>query len=162
MQNSAHNLPRILATLIYVTEGDRTLMLFRNKKVGDLHTQKYNGVGGKFELNESPLDCAKRELKEETGLTLERAVFKGHLLFPKFDKEKRDWLVFVYRVDKFSGELIDCNEGQLQWIDNNKLLQLPLWDGDIHFLPFIHQDLSFDGVFFYEDGHLKNHRLSIL
>jgi 8-oxo-dGTP diphosphatase len=152
---------RILATLIYVTKADKTLMLFRNKKVGDIHAQKYNGVGGKFEKDESPLECAKRELLEETGLNLISAKFKGHLLFPNFDKEGRDWLVFVYRVDQFSGELIICNEGELQWIDNERLINLPLWDGDKYFLPYIHTEKSFDGVFFYTNGLLQNHRLEI-
>ncbi|MEN8194366.1 MAG: 8-oxo-dGTP diphosphatase, partial [Bacteroidota bacterium] len=106
-----------LATLLYVMHEDKTLMLYRNKKENDYHEGKWNGLGGKFEAGETPEECAIRELKEESGLAAKSLKLKGHLTFPLFDG-KDDWYVFVFVIDKFEGELIDSDEGELRWIPN--------------------------------------------
>ena len=125
----------VLATLVYIVKDGKTLMIHRCKREEDAHLGKYNGLGGKFEKGESPLECAKREVFEESGLTLSKIILKGTLIFPEFDKLKRDWMVFVYRADDYSGEIkIENPEGTLQWIPNDKILDLPLWEGDRHFL----------------------------
>jgi 8-oxo-dGTP diphosphatase len=126
----------ILATLVYLIDinNKKTLMIHRVNKENDFHESKYNGLGGKLEKNESPIECAKREVLEESALEVSELIFKGHLLFPKFDKQKNDWLVFVYTSHKYSGKLIPINpEGNLSWIDNDKLLKLNLWEGDLVF-----------------------------
>ncbi|TNE97231.1 MAG: 8-oxo-dGTP diphosphatase [Deltaproteobacteria bacterium] len=153
---------KILFTLVYIVKDGKTLMLHRVKKKNDIHQDKYNGLGGKFEAGESPLECCIREVKEESGLDVKKAFFKGHLLFPKFDGEN-DWMTFVYRVDEFDGEINqDCVEGNLIWIDNDKLTDLPLWEGDKIFLKYMFKSEIFDGVFHYENGKLVEHKLSFL
>ncbi|MDP3445616.1 MAG: 8-oxo-dGTP diphosphatase, partial [Ignavibacteria bacterium] len=108
-----------LATLCYVMNENKTLMLHRVKKENDYHKGKWNGLGGKFEVGESPEECAKREILEESGLVVENPLLKGIITFPMFDNVK-DWYVFVFTSDKFTGELIHSNEGNLEWIDNDK------------------------------------------
>ncbi len=154
----------ILATLAYIIDSeDQVLMLHRNKKENDIHQGKYNGVGGKFAPNESPYQCLLREVKEETSLDILSAKFKGHLLFPKFDKQNRDWLVFVYIVDQFSGTLTtECPEGELIWIPRKNLLSLNLWEGDHLFIEELSKKNTFDGNFAYKDGKLINQQLQIL
>src|SRR6056297_2091953 len=110
----------ILATLCYLQKDGQTLMLFRNKKENDIHEGKYNGLGGKFEIGESPEECARREIEEESGLVAEELHLKGVITFPKFDGTN-DWYVFVYTVFQFSGRLIESPEGSLEWIDNDRL-----------------------------------------
>jgi len=152
----------VLATLVYLTKDDKTLMIHRVKKEGDLHKGKYNGLGGKFETGESPLECAKREVKEESNLDIKNIKFKGHILFPEFDKKGRDWLVFIYRADDFDGELITENpEGLLEWIDNNQILDLNLWDGDKIFIPHVYSDKHFEGKFFYKDGKISDYQFEV-
>jgi 8-oxo-dGTP diphosphatase len=143
----------IAATLCYVRSGGRTLMLHRNKKPGDAHLGKWNGLGGKFEAGESPEDCVLREVREESGLTLLDARLRGVLTFPDF-KNGEDWLVFVYTASKFEGSLGVCAEGDLEWIADEKLPDLPMWEGDRVFLPWLDGEAFFSGKFVYRDGRL--------
>ncbi len=148
-----------LATLCYVMHENKTLMIHRIKKQNDFHEGKWNGLGGKFELGESPEDCVIREIKEEAGLTLINPVMKGFITFPLFDG-KDDWYVFLFTADKFTGELIDSPEGKLAWIDNDKLLDLNLWDGDKIFINWLFQEKYFSAKFNYKDGKFLDYTVS--
>lgn len=145
-----------LATLCYVMHEGNTLMLFRNKKPNDYHEGKWNGLGGKFEQGESPEECAIREVEEESGLLMIEPQMKGFITFPMFDG-KKDWYVFLFTSTKFYGKLIDSNEGKLEWIPNDKLVDLNLWDGDKIFIPWLFQDKHFSAKFIYEEGKFISH-----
>ncbi|HAR66588.1 MAG TPA: DNA mismatch repair protein MutT [Lentisphaeria bacterium] len=151
----------IAATLCYVRdlENGRTLMLHRTKKDDDIHEGKWNGLGGKFDPGESPEMCVIRELHEESGLTIVDPELKGLLVFPNFAKGM-DWHVFVFVATKFSGELIDCAEGELDWIESDRLTELNLWDGDRVFLPWLDGSRFFSGRLVYEDGKFIGHDVS--
>ena len=148
----------ILATLCYVRREGKTLMLHRNKKERDLHANKWNGLGGKLKTGESPEECEIRELEEESGLIAKHLVLKGILTFPKFD-QTNDWYVFVFTVDDFSGDIKESPEGTLHWIEDEKLLDLNLWEGDRIFLPLVYKNKSFSGKFIYENGKLREHQI---
>jgi 8-oxo-dGTP diphosphatase len=148
-----------LATLVYIKRSGQTLMLHRIKRAGDMHQGKWNGLGGKFEPGESPEACAIREVYEESGLTIHHPELRGILTFPNFRADE-DWYAFVFVARAFSGELIDSTEGVLQWIDDADLLQLPLWEGDRIFLPWLEQARFFSGRFVYEDGRLRHHEVA--
>jgi 8-oxo-dGTP diphosphatase len=136
-------------------------MLHRIKKKNDIHQNKWNGLGGKMEAGESPEECAKREVTEESGLTLNSVNFSGHLFFPEFDKENNDWSVFVFTSDDFNGELLsDSDEGELHWIPKKDLLTLNLWEGDRYFIPLLLSGHLFLGKFKYADGRLIDYSLS--
>lgn len=145
-----------LATLCYLRRKSRTLMLHRVKKENDVHEGKWNGLGGKFEPGESPEECAVREVREESGLTMKDPVLKGVLTFPLFAKGE-DWYVFVFTSTKFSGRLIDSPEGRLEWIPDSKLLKLNLWEGDRVFLPLLGRRGHFSGKFEYRAGRLAEY-----
>ena len=145
-----------LATLCYVSKNNKTLMLYRNKKENDYHEGKWNGLGGKFELGETPEECAIREIKEEAGLNVKNLTLKGFITFPLFDG-KDDWYVFLFVINEFDGELIDSPEGKLDWIDNDKLTRLNLWEGDKIFIPWLFQEKFFSAKFNYENGKYKNY-----
>ena len=124
-----------LATLCYVRHEGRTLMLHRVKKAGDMHAGKWNGLGGKFEGGESPEECARREILEESGLEVGPLELKGFLSFPGFQGDD-DWYAFVFLAYEPRDELLaDPAEGHLAWIADTELTQLPLWAGDHIFLP---------------------------
>jgi len=148
----------INTTLVYIRdlENKKTLMLHRVKKNGDIHKGKWNGVGGKFEDGESPNECAIREVFEETGLKVSNGRLCGILTFPKFNNGV-DGLAFVYEFNEFCGDLIECNEGNLEWIDDDKVLDLNLWDGDYIFLPWVFESKFFSGKFIYENKKLVEH-----
>ncbi len=146
----------VAATLCYLRCGGRTLMVHRNKKPGDAHLGKWNGLGGKLEPGESPDECVLREMREESGLTILDARLRGVLTFPAF-RGREDWLVFVYTATKYEGTLGDCPEGTLEWVDDARLKDLPLWEGDRIFLPWLEKDRFFSGKFVYKGGRLASH-----
>ena len=111
-----------LATLVYVKQNGKTLMLHKAK---GYQTGKWNGLGGKLEPGESPEECMKREVKEESGLIVKKAALKGFLTWPNFDGE-HDWYAFVYVVTEFEGEIKASDEGELHWIDDEKIMDLNL------------------------------------
>lgn len=159
------NAPFIPATLVYLFDGDQVLLMKRNKKAQDTHEGKYVGLGGKIEANESPLDCAVREVWEESGLTVvESSVrFKGHIYCPNFDKLGRDWLVFVYTCDVFQGQLAtDCDEGELHWKNFEEVESLPMWEGDYKFFPYLKSDTVFDLTVRYDGQRLTDWKLHLV
>lgn len=147
-----------LATLCYLMRDGNTLMLHRVKKENDYHEGKWNGLGGKFEQGESPVDCAIREVKEESGFEMIDPVMKGFITFPLFDG-KDDWHVFVFISGKFTGSIIDSPEGNLEWIPNEKLTELNLWEGDKIFMKWLFEDRFFVAKFIYENGQYISHEV---
>jgi 8-oxo-dGTP diphosphatase len=150
-----------LATLCYVQKDNQTLMLHRNSRSDDAHYGKYNGLGGKFEPGETPEECVKREVFEESGLVLHKVQLKGFLTFPAFSKGE-DWYVFVFTSGDFSGDLLtNTPEGQLEWVDNGKIPTLNMWEGDEIFLPWLERAGIFSGKFEYTNGRLVSHKAEL-
>ncbi|MGE5429978.1 MAG: NUDIX hydrolase [Syntrophomonadaceae bacterium] len=145
-----------LATLCYVKHNGSTLMLHRIKKQNDMHEGKWNGLGGKLELGETPEECVIREVHEESGLKIDSPRLHGFITFPVFDGVD-DWYVFVYSADSFEGELIDSNEGVLKWIPDDELFDLNLWEGDKTFIEWMLEGKFFSAKFNYKDGRLKDY-----
>lgn len=147
-----------LATLCYIQKDNKTLMLHRVKKKDDMHQGKWNGLGGKFEPGESPEECVIREIREECGLTLRNPILKGIMTFPQFSKGE-DWWAFIFIAREFEGSLKESSEGDLEWIDNDKLFDLDLWDGDKIFIEWLKKKGFFSAKFVYKDGKLTKHNV---
>ena len=128
-------------TLCYVTRGDEVLMLHRVKKKNDINKDKWIGIGGKFEGEESPDECLLREAKEETGLDLTRWRCRGVVTFLSDAYEGE--FMYLFTADGFEGELVDCPEGDLQWVSREFVNQFPTWEGDKIFLDLLWQDAPF-------------------
>ena len=150
-----------LATLCYVTDKNKnaTLMIHRVKKQNDYHEGKWNGLGGKFDPGESPEECAIREIEEESGLKVKSVTMKGFITFPLFDG-KEDWYVFLFTANEFEGKLIDSPEGHLEWIPNEKLIQINLWEGDKFFIPWLFEDRFFSAKFNYDAGKFVDYTVN--
>ena len=131
----------INSTLIYVERGDEYLMLHRTKKENDLNRDKWIGIGGKFEENESPEDCMLREAQEETGLTLTSWRYRGIVTFLS-DRWETEYM-HLFTADGYSGTLRQCDEGDLAWIKKSELLKLKLWEGDKIFLRLLDENVPF-------------------
>ena len=129
-------------TLCYITRGDEVLMLHRVKKKNDINQDKWIGIGGKFEGTESPDECLLREAKEETGLTLERWQCRGVVTFLTNDPQQGEFM-YLFTADRFSGELKECDEGDLEWVRRDFLNALPKWEGDQIFLDLMWNDAPF-------------------
>ncbi|WP_026505685.1 NUDIX hydrolase [Butyrivibrio sp. NC3005] len=126
-------------TLCYLKHDNKYLMLFRNKKEADLNEGKWIGIGGHVEDKETPEECMIREMKEETGLTLTSLRYRALITFVS-DIYETEYM-HLFTADDFEGKLVSfCNEGTLSWIDEDKLLDLPTWEGDRKFLPLIMDD----------------------
>ena len=127
-------------TLCYIEQDGKYLMLHRVKK-NDINHDKWIGIGGKFEDKESPEDCALREVKEETGLTLTSYAYRGLVTFVS-DQYETEYM-HLFTADGFTGELIDCDEGTLEWVDKALVPTLPTWAGDRIFLDLLARDVPF-------------------
>ena len=129
-------------TLCYIeNEKGEYLMLHRVKKKNDINKDKWIGIGGKFEKDESPDECLLREAKEETGLTLTSWRCRGVVTFLNTRCEGE--YMYLFTADSFTGELTDCPEGDLQWVSRDFLGELPAWEGDQIFLDLLWQDAPF-------------------
>ena len=146
----------ILATLGFVMSPDRSrvLLVHRNRRPEDAHRGKYNGLGGKLERDEDIVACIRREIREESGLECDSLLLRGTVFWPGFGAGGEDWFGFLFRIDHFSGTPWAENaDGPLEWVEVDRVLDLPLWEGDRHFLPLVFGDgPAFHGVMPYRDG----------
>ena len=138
------------STLCYITRGEEVLMLHRVKKQNDINKDKWIGIGGKFEFEESPDACLLREAKEETGLTLTSWRCRGVVTFLNTNCDGE--YMYLFTADGYEGQLKECDEGDLQWVSRDFLYSLPMWEGDKIFLdllwsnaPFFLLTLRYDG-----------------
>ena len=137
----AYDVKSVNTTLCYLRRGEDYLMLHRVKKQNDVNQDKWIGVGGKFEANESPEDCLLREVREETGLNLTRYQYRGIVTFVS-----ARWVteyMHLFTADGWTGEIGECSEGVLEWVPRTRLLELPHWEGDAIFLNLLGQDVPF-------------------
>ena len=146
-------------TLCYIEKDGRYLMIHRVKKENDMNKDKWIGIGGKFEAGETPFDCARREIYEETGLVANSLIYKGIVTF--VSNEFGTEYMHLFHTDDFTGQLVtDCTEGNLEWVDKDKITDLPLWEGDRIFLDLLRQDVPFFSLkLIYEGSTLVSHTL---
>ncbi len=123
------------STLCYLERDGKYLMLHRVKKEKDINKDKWIGVGGGFEDKESPEDCAKREIFEETGLIAGKLEFRAIVTFVT-DKYETEYM-HLFTTEDFSGEMTECDEGELVWVPKEEVEKLPIWEGDRIFLKLI-------------------------
>ena len=140
----------IKTTLIYIEHENCYLMLHRIKKQKDINKDKWIGVGGKFQPNEDAETCARREITEETGLTVGKLDYRGIVYFENTLCESEEMHLFT--TGDFTGTLQECDEGTLEWVPIANLKKLNLWEGDKIFLkllasnaPFFKLKLVYDG-----------------
>lgn len=129
------------STLCYVIRGDQVLMLHRVKKKNDVNKDKWIGIGGKFEAEESPDECLLRECREETGLRLTSWQCRGVVTFLQEGGEGE--YMYLFTAEEFEGNLHDCPEGDLQWVSREFLYHLPMWEGDRIFLDLLWRNAPF-------------------
>ena len=147
-------------TLCYIVKDGKVLMMLRNKKKEDINKNKWIGVGGHFEYAESPDECLLREVKEETGLMLISYKARGIVTFCYKDVVE---YMHLYTADKFEGELISCDEGELSWVEEDKVMDLNIWEGDRIFLKLLIEDTGYFSLkLIYDDeGSLIDKKLII-
>ena len=135
--------------LCYLIKDDSYLMLYRNKKENDMNEGKYLGIGGHIEPGETKEEACKREIKEETGLNVNRLDYHGFVEFYNDDYQE---MMYLFTSDDFSGELIECNEGTLSWVKIDKVLDLNIWEGDKLFLPKLKTNELINMIVVYKNG----------
>lgn len=127
-----------LSTLCYLMKDNQMLMLHRVKKKEDVNKGKWIGVGGKFEKNEDPYECAVREIKEETSFTANTLIPRGIVTFC-YNSDEPEYM-HLFTCEDFSGEMTEeCNEGILKWVGKDQVMSLNLWEGDRIFLKLLQE-----------------------
>ena len=130
-----------LTTLCYIERDDSYLMMHRVKKENDINKNKWIGVGGHFEESETPEECLLREVREETGLELTSWKLRGIITFST-DIYPTEYM-FLYTADGYTGEMIECNEGNLEWVKKTDVYDLPIWEGDKVFFKLLEEQEEF-------------------
>lgn len=153
-QMSPNTTPVTESTCVYLIHDHQWLMLYRNKKENDVNAGKYIGVGGKAEPGEKPLQCAMREVREETGLIMHHPVCHGTVTFRYPDRT--DEKIWIYTCIDFSGIMHEDNEGTLLWVPETEILNLNVWDGDRIFLKKLlnHEDEKFNIRLSYDENDI--------
>ena len=128
-------------TLCYIEKENKYLMLHRTSKKKDGNKDKWIGVGGHFEKGESPEECLLREVKEETGLELTSYQFRGIVTF--ISDEWPDEYMCLYTADRHTGDIGNCDEGELVWVEKGKIMDLNIWEGDKIFLKLLTENQPF-------------------
>lgn len=141
-----------LTTLCYIEKDGCYLMLHRVKKEHDMNRDKWIGVGGHVEEGESPEECLLREVYEETGLTLTSWRPRGIVTFTA-DVWETEYM-FLYTAEGYTGELADCDEGKLEWVEKSRVYDLPLWEGDRIFFRLLEEDRGFFGLKLRYEGNI--------
>lgn len=156
----------ILATLGYVTDGRRVLMIHRNKRPDDVHRGYYNGLGGKLEPDEDVAAGMRREIREESGLVVDEMTLRGTISWPGFGKGGEDWFGFLFRIPRWHGDPHAGNdEGTLEWVPLDRLPvdparppadPVPMWPSDSLFLPMVFDadPVPFHGVMPFHNGQM--------
>src|SRR5262249_26277301 len=136
-------------------DGRQVLLVHRNRRADDAHLGKYNGLGGKLDPSEDVVAGMRREIREESGLECEELRLRGTISWPGFGKKGDDWFGFIFRIDPWRATpRPDTPEADLVWVDVERILELPLWEGDRFFLPLVFErtERQFHGVMPYRDG----------
>lgn len=130
-----------LSTLCYIEKDGKYLMLHRTVKENDVNKDKWIGVGGHFEYGESPEECLLREVREETGYTLTSWRYRGIVTFV-YGEDVVEYMS-LYTADGFEGTPIPCDEGELEWVEKEKISDLELWTGDKIFFRLLEEERKF-------------------
>ena len=146
-------------TLCYIKKDGAYLMIHRVKKKNDMNKDKWLGVGGKLEEGESPFDCAKREIKEETGLTVDKLRYHGIITFVS-DLYGTEYM-HLFSATEFEGDIdYNCDEGTLEWVKIEDVSSLPIWEGDKIFFELMEkEDRFFSLKLCYKCDQLVSHTL---
>lgn len=139
-----------LSTLCYIEKDGKYLMLHRTVKKNDVNKDKWIGVGGHFELDESPEECVLREVREETGYTLTSYQFRGLVTFISGNGVTEYMSLFT--ADGFEGKPVSCNEGVLEWVNKDEVLKLNIWEGDKVFFKLLNEREEFFSLKLVYDG----------
>ena len=129
-------------TLCYIEKDGAYLMMHRTKKENDINKDKWIGIGGKIEKDENPFDCVKREIREETGVTVTGLKYRGIVTFILEPNEIEEMHLFT--ADGYVGEIdYNCTEGELKWIKKEEIGNLPIWEGDKIFFNLLEKEQGF-------------------
>ena len=146
-------------TLCYIEKDGAYLMIHRIKKENDLNKDKWVGVGGKLEAGESPFDCVRREVYEETGVIIKEPRYRGIITFVS-DKWGTEYM-HLFTATDYDGEIdYDCDEGKLEWVKKELVPSLPIWEGDKIFFDLMEKEERFFSLkLCYEGDTLVSHTL---
>lgn len=142
-----------LTTLCYIEKDGQYLMLHRTKKEHDINKDKWIGIGGHFEEEESPEECVLREVKEETGYRLTSYRYRGLVTFVSGTGITEYMSLFT--ADAFEGDPIPCDEGELEWVDIDQVWNLNIWEGDKIFFRLLDENRPFFSLKLVYDGQDK-------
>lgn len=151
----------INTSLCYIEKDGAYLMIHRVKKKNDANHDKWIGVGGKFEVGETPFDCARREIREECGIEATDLRYRGIVTF--VSNEYGTEYMHLFTATEFIGDIsYDCDEGTLEWVKKEEIKNLPIWEGDKIFFDLLDSENRFFSLkLCYEGERLVDHKVEM-
>ena len=147
-------------TLCYLVKDNKVLLQKKTKEL--FGGGKWNGPGGKAMENETPMECAKRELLEEVGV---KAVdLEKHAVITFFKGDEIFTTCHVFKINKFLGEPKESREGIVKWFDFNELPFGQMWPDDKFWMPLLFQGKKFNGDFYFDENlnEILDYKLNVV
>ncbi len=126
------NIPKGLkkAVVTCVLRSEAGFLLLRRSK--EPHLGKYVPIGGHLEPYETPKQAVIREVEEETGVSIEEPRLSG--ILTETSPTDYNWIVYIYTADIAPIPPVECAEGTLEWVPQERLntVPIPTTDGYIY------------------------------
>ncbi len=148
--------PRDTATLVFVVEADRVLLIRKKRGLG---AGKINGPGGRLEPGETLLECAVREIQEELCITPRQLERRGEMRFQFVDGYSIH--VHAFRAAGYEGEPTETEEATPLWFHRSEIPYDQMWEDDILWVPHLLGGGRFEGRFLFEGDRMLDHYLEL-
>lgn len=140
----------IEATLCHIIRGRKLLLKKANRGIS---VGKWNAPGGKLEPGETPEECARREVMEETGLKVSRLFYHGALTFAMDGGKNLYMKAHVFSTSQARGKASPSPEGPVKWFPVDALPHGEMWEDDLYWLPLMLRRVTFDATFTYDEAN---------
>lgn len=149
--------PRDPATLVFVVEQDRILLIRKKRGLG---LGKVNGPGGKLDPGEDAVTCARRECEEELGIRVGELDCMGEHKFQFVDGYSIH--CWVFRTFTYEGEAIETDEAVPLWTALDEIPYDEMWEDDRLWLPLLIQGQRFSARWVFDDDRMLDHEICLV
>ncbi|MFA5013578.1 MAG: 8-oxo-dGTP diphosphatase [Candidatus Paceibacterota bacterium] len=148
-----------ILNLCLIADTDKILLGMKKRGWGE---GRWNGFGGKVEEGETIEESAKREMLEESGITIREMEERGVVEFTYLDSGKI-MEVHIFHISVYEGDPIESDEMMPKWFSISEIPLEKMWPDDSIWMPLFLAGKKFQGKMTFKDTNtIVNHNLQIL